>query len=65
MIVSNKLTATIKYGLEIAGINHFIDKIIGSDIMKAPKPDPDGIKQALNGIENPKHLWLVILPLIF
>jgi len=58
VIVSNKLTATIKYGLEIAGINQFIDKIIGSDIMKAPKPDPDGIKQALNGIENPQALMV-------
>lgn len=46
MIVSNKITSAVKYGLELCNIDKYIEAIIGYEMI-IPKPDPDGIYQAM------------------
>lgn len=53
MIVSNKVSKAIQYGLELCQIEHYIEHIIGYEMI-TPKPDPDGIykAKALYNVDN-------------
>ena len=53
MIVSNKVSSAVKYGLELCNVNHYIEHIIGYEMI-TPKPDPDGIikAKALYGVDT-------------
>lgn len=46
IIVSNKVSSAILYGLELCHVEHYIENIIGYEMI-IPKPDPDGIYQAM------------------
>lgn len=46
MIVSNKVSSAIQYGLELCHVEEYIENIIGYEMI-IPKPDPDGIYQAM------------------
>lgn len=43
VIVSNKITEAIRYGLSINGIENYFTDIVGAEKLPAPKPDPTGI----------------------
>lgn len=46
IIVSNKISSAVKYGLELCNVDQYFENIIGYEMIK-PKPDPDGIYQAM------------------
>lgn len=58
VIVSNKITKAIKMGLKIAGIEKYVDEIIGVEKLVHPKPDPDGIMQVINKYSLDKVLFV-------
>ena len=58
VIVSNKITKAIKMGLKIAGIDKYVDDIIGVEKLSVPKPDPDGIIQVVNKYALDKVLFV-------
>ena len=43
VIVSNKITEAIRYGLSINDIENYFTDIVGAEKLPAPKPDPTGI----------------------
>lgn len=45
-IVSNKISSAVRYGLELCKIDKYIEHIIGYEMI-IPKPNPDGIYQAM------------------
>lgn len=46
MIVSNKVSHAVMQGLVLCHVDQYIEKIIGYEMI-TPKPDPDGIYQAM------------------
>lgn len=57
MIVSNKISSAVKYGLELCHIDQYIEHIIGYEMI-IPKPDPDGIYQAMKLYDVDKLLFV-------
>lgn len=53
MIVSNKVGSAVKRSIELCDIDKYIETIIGYEMI-IPKPDPDGIYQAMKmyDVEN-------------
>ena len=45
-IVSNKMNATVKLGLQVIGLSQYFDCIVGSDEVENVKPNPEGIHKA-------------------
>ena len=43
VIVSNKVTEAVEYGLKISGIDEYIDYVMGAEQLPSPKPNPEGI----------------------
>lgn len=47
VVASNKIKKEVKRGLVLCDIDNLVDYIIGAEMMKKPKPDPDCINQIL------------------
>lgn len=58
VIVSNKITKAVKMGLKISGIDKYIDDVIGAEMLKTPKPDPDGLLQVIEKYKLNKVLFV-------
>lgn len=58
VIVSNKITKAVKMGLKIAGIDKYIDEVLGAELLASPKPDPDGIMQVIDKYDLDKVLFV-------
>ncbi len=58
VIVSNKVTSAIQYGLKLSGIEGFFEYIVGSEMLKAAKPDPDGIYQIMEHFSI-NETWMI------
>lgn len=54
VVVSNKISRVIYDGFDICNIRNYFDLVVGAEMLKKAKPDPDGIYQVLNhyGIKN-------------
>ena len=49
-VVTNKGLPLTKYSLEICHIDSFFDVVISADDVPTPKPDPSGIKKAMEAL---------------
>lgn len=49
-IVSTKASEMVKYGLELNGMDKDFDVIVGHEMVKVEKPDPEGIRKACAAI---------------
>ena len=49
-VVTNKGLSLTKYSLEICHIESFFDVVISADDVSIPKPDPSGIKKAMDAL---------------
>ncbi|SDJ25035.1 HAD family hydrolase [Natribacillus halophilus] len=50
-IVTGKARRSLDLSLEALGMDHFFDVIITGDDVERPKPDPEGIQQALSVVK--------------
>lgn len=55
-MVSNKVSEAINLGLTQCQINQYFDLIVGAEMLKSPKPDPDGIMQVMKFFNNDKTI---------
>ncbi|MBR6072604.1 MAG: prolipoprotein diacylglyceryl transferase [Acholeplasmatales bacterium] len=51
-VVSSKAKALLQHGLELFGIDKFMDVIVSSEDVSEPKPAPDSILYAIDILEN-------------
>ena len=60
-VVTNKGYPLTIYSLEICGIKHLFDVVISADVVRSPKPDPEGVYIALKklGIKDKKDCLYV------
>lgn len=49
-VVSTKGSAVLRAVLTARGANHLVSSITGGDQVKAPKPDPEGLLDAIRGL---------------
>lgn len=47
-VVSNKISRVIYDGFDICNVSEYFDLVVGAEMLKAAKPDPDGIYQVMN-----------------
>ncbi len=57
-VVSSKKTDLVEHGLEIFGMRDKIKVIIGEEDVKNPKPDPEGILEAMRILDSKKALYV-------
>ena len=57
-VVSSKKTDLVEHGLEIFGMRDKIKVIIGEEDVKNPKPDPEGILEAMRILDSKRHFML-------
>ncbi len=57
-VCSSKKSDLVLHGLEICGLDKYIDLVIGADNVKAPKPDPEGILRAKKELEANKVAYV-------
>lgn len=57
LIVSNKVSSAVKQGLVLCNVDKYIESIIGYEMI-IPKPDPDGIYQAMKQYDVDKLLYV-------
>ena len=58
VIVSNKITEAIRYGLSINGIENYFTDIVGAEKLPQPKPDPTGINEYIKS-HNYQEVYFV------
>ena len=58
VIVSNKITEAIRYGLSINGIENYFTDIVGAEKLPQPKPDPTGINEYIKS-HNYQEIYFV------
>ena len=57
-VVSSKKTSLVNHGLELVEIKEYFDIVIGSDDVKNPKPDPEGILKAVKVLNGKNVLYV-------
>lgn len=58
-IVSSKRSATLREILEYHHLTELMELVVGPDMVKKPKPDPEGLEQAVRllGVDKAKTLY--------
>lgn len=57
-VVSSKKSDLVNHGLEFCKIREYFDLVVGSDEVKNPKPDPEGINYVLKTLGSKNGLYV-------
>ena len=57
-VVSSKVTTLVEHGLFISKLLPYMQVVIGETEVKNPKPDPEGINEAIRQLKSKKAMYV-------